>query len=187
MEIAVAGLGRMGAGMARRLARGGHQVVAWNRHAQVAQDLAGEPENGGRVVVADPLEQLGSAMPGPRHVIISVPSGDATEQMIEQLIGILQPGDVIVDSGNSNFQDSQRRAAKVEEHGLEWLDMGVSGGIWGLRVGFCAMLGGKREVFERFELHTVHTPRKKQVGQNPTNETEQTSCRLTSRRHEVPA
>ena len=151
MEIAVAGLGRMGAGMARRLARGGHQVVAWNRHVQVAQDLAGEPENGGRVVVADPLEQLGSAMPGPRHVIISVPSGDATEQMIEQLIGILQPGDVIVDSGNSNFHDSQRRAAKVEEHGLEWLDMGVSGGIWGLRVGFCAMLGGKREVFERFE------------------------------------
>src|SRR5256885_3552129 len=151
MEIAVAGLGRMGAGMARRLARGGHQVVAWNRHAQIAQDLAGEPENGGRVVVADALEQLGSAMRGPRHVIISVPSGDATEQMIEQLMGILERGDVIVDSGNSILHDSQRRAAMVEEHGLEWLDMGVSGGIWGLRVGFCAMLGGKREVFERFE------------------------------------
>jgi len=126
-------------------------VVAWNRHAQVAHDLAAEPENGGRVAVADALEQLSAAMPGPRSVIISVPSGDATEQLIEQLTGILERGDVIVDSGNSNFHDSQRRAAMVEEHGLEWLDMGVSGGIWGLRVGFCAMVGGKREVFERFE------------------------------------
>jgi 6-phosphogluconate dehydrogenase len=151
MQIAVAGLGRMGAGMARRLARGGHDVVAWNRHADVARELAAEPENQGRVIVADPLEQLRSGMAGPRHVIISVPSGDATEQMIEQLSGILQRGDVIVDAGNSNFHDSQRRAAMVEERGLGWLDMGVSGGIWGLTVGFCAMLGGRREVFERFE------------------------------------
>ena len=151
MQIAVAGLGRMGAGMARRLARGGHQVVAWNRHAEVAHELAGEPENGGRVAVADALDQLSGEMPGPRSVIISVPSGDATEQMIHQLMGILERGDVIVDSGNSNFHDSQRRAAMVEERGLEWLDMGVSGGIWGLQVGFCAMLGGKREVFDRFE------------------------------------
>jgi 6-phosphogluconate dehydrogenase len=151
MQIAVAGLGRMGAGMARRLARGGHEVVAWNRHAEVAHELAAEPENAGRLTVADLLEQLGSGMDGPRHVIISVPSGDATEQMIDQLTGILQAGDVIVDAGNSNFHDSQRRAAMVEQRGLGWLDMGVSGGIWGLQVGFCAMLGGRREVFERFE------------------------------------
>jgi len=151
MQVAVAGLGRMGAGMARRLARGGHEVVAWNRHAEVAHELAAEPENEGRVTVADPLEQLDSGMDVPRHVIISVPSGDATEQMIGQLTGILQPGDVIVDAGNSNFHDSQRRGAMVEEHGLGWLDMGVSGGIWGLQVGFCAMLGGRREVFDRFE------------------------------------
>ena len=151
MQVAVAGLGRMGAGMARRLARGGHEVVAWNRHADVTHQLAGEPENEGRVHVIDALEQLDPSMPGPRYVIISVPSGDATEQMIQQLTGILKAGDVIVDAGNSNFHDSQRRAAVVEQHGLEWLDMGVSGGIWGLRVGFCAMVGGKREVFERFE------------------------------------
>jgi len=137
--------------MARRLARGGHEVVAWNRHADVAHQLASEPENEGRVQVIDALEQLDPSMPGPRYVIISVPSGDATEQMIQQLTGILKAGDVIVDAGNSNFHDSQRRAAMVEQHGLEWLDMGVSGGIWGLRVGFCAMVGGKREVFERFE------------------------------------
>src|SRR5437762_13478203 len=121
MEIAVAGLGRMGAGMARRLARGGHQVVAWNRHAEVAHDLAVEPENGGRVIVADPIEQLGSAMPGPRSVIISVASGDATEHMIQQLIGILEPRDLIVDSGNSHFRDSKRRDAMGEGRGIDWL------------------------------------------------------------------
>jgi 6-phosphogluconate dehydrogenase len=151
MQIAVAGLGRMGAGMARRLARGGHQVIAWNRHPEVAQELAGEPENLGHIAVAEPLEQVVAMLDAPRHVIISVPSGDATEEMIDRLMGILAPGDVIVDAGNSNFHDSQRRAAKVEERGLEWLDMGVSGGVWGLTVGFCAMLGGKRAIYDRFE------------------------------------
>jgi 6-phosphogluconate dehydrogenase len=151
MDVGIAGLGRMGAGMARRLARGGHQVVAWNRTESVAVQVAGEPENEGRITVAEPLETIVQRLDAPRFVIISVPSGDATEQMIDQLMEILSPGDCIVDAGNSNFHDSQRRAAKLEERGLDWLDMGVSGGIWGLTVGFCAMLGGKREVFERFE------------------------------------
>ena len=151
MQIAVAGLGRMGAGMARRLARGGHEVVAWNRHADVARALAAEPENGGHIAIADPLEELVDMVTAPRHVIISVPSGDATEEMVARLMDLLERGDVIVEAGNSNFHDSQRRAAKVEERGLGWLDMGVSGGVWGLSVGFCAMLGGRREVYERFE------------------------------------
>jgi 6-phosphogluconate dehydrogenase len=151
MQIGIAGLGRMGAGMARRLARGGHDVVAWNRTESVASEVAGEPENAGRITVAEPIERFGELMDGPRHVIISVPAGQPTDDMIEQLAGILSPGDVVVDAGNSNFHDSQRRAAALEERGLEWLDMGVSGGVWGLQVGFCAMLGGKREVFERFE------------------------------------
>jgi 6-phosphogluconate dehydrogenase len=151
MQVGIAGLGRMGAGMARRLARSGHQVVAWNRTEQVAMDLAAEPENGGRIKVAEPITLLAGQLDGPRHVIISVPAGAATDELIMQLADILSPGDVIVDAGNSNFHDSRRRAAELEARGLEWLDMGVSGGIWGLKVGFCAMLGGKREVFERFE------------------------------------
>jgi len=151
MEVAVGGLGRMGAGMARRLARGGHEVVVWNRTEQVAVDLAAEAENEGRVRVAEPLERLPEMTGGPRHVIISVPSGAATDELIGQLASLLEPGDVIVDAGNSNFHDSQRHASELAEHGIEWLDMGVSGGIWGLRVGFCAMLGGKREAFEGFE------------------------------------
>jgi 6-phosphogluconate dehydrogenase len=151
MQVGIAGLGRMGAGMARRLARSGHDVVAWNRTESVASEVAAEPENGGRIVVAEPIATIAQRLAAPRFVIISVPSGEATEQMIDQLMEVLEPGDCIVDAGNSNFHDSRRRAAKLEERGLEWLDMGVSGGVWGLQVGFCAMLGGKREVFDRFE------------------------------------
>ena len=151
MQVAIGGLGRMGAGMARRAARGGHEVVAWNRTESVTAEVAAEPENEGRIAVAEPLERLVELMAAPRHVVISVPSGDATDAMIEQLAAILEPGDVIVDAGNSRFHDSKRHAAELEERGIEWLDMGVSGGIWGLQVGFCAMLGGKREVFDRFE------------------------------------
>jgi 6-phosphogluconate dehydrogenase len=151
MQVAIAGLGRMGAGMARRAARGGHEVVVWNRTESVSSEVAAEPENEGRMAVAEPIERLRDLLAPPRHVIISVPSGDATDQMIEQLAAVLEPGDVIVDAGNSRFHDSRRHAEELAARGIEWLDMGVSGGVWGLQVGFCAMLGGKREVFERFE------------------------------------
>jgi 6-phosphogluconate dehydrogenase len=80
-----------------------------------------------------------------------VPSGAATDAMIEKLADLLEPGDVIIDAGNSRFHDSKRHAVELAEKGIEWLDMGVSGGVWGLQVGFCAMVGGKREAFERFE------------------------------------
>ncbi len=151
MQAAICGLGRMGAGMARRAARGGHDVVVWNRTESVATEIANEPENEGRMTVAEPIERLVELVAAPRHIIISVPSGDPTRQMVEQLAGILEPGDVIIDSGNSRFHDSRKHAADLAEKGIEWLDMGVSGGVWGLQVGFCAMLGGKREVFDRFE------------------------------------
>jgi 6-phosphogluconate dehydrogenase len=137
--------------MARRLARSGHEVVAWNRTSEVATALAAEPENEGHVTVADSLEALVDLMAVPRHVVVSVPSGDATAELVERLAGILSRGDVIVDAGNSNFHDSQQRAAGLAERGLDFLDMGVSGGIWGLQVGFCAMVGGSREAFDRFE------------------------------------
>ena len=151
MQVAICGLGRMGAGMARRAARGGHDVVVWNRTEQVAKDLTAEAENEGRMAVAEPIDRLVEMLDAPRHVVVSVPSGAATDVMIEQLAGILEAGDVIIDSGNSRFHDSKRHAAELAEHGIEWLDMGVSGGVWGLEVGFCAMLGGRRETFERFE------------------------------------
>jgi len=126
-------------------------VVAWNRTESVTAEVAAEPENEGRITVAEPLDRLVELLVAPRHVIVSVPSGDATDAMIDQLAAILEPGDVIIDSGNSRFHDSKRHAADLETRGIEWLDMGVSGGVWGLEVGFCAMIGGKREVFDRFE------------------------------------
>ena len=89
--------------------------------------------------------------------MISVPSGAATETMVNQLAEMLEPGDVIIDTGNSNFHDSQRRAAAVGAKGLGWLDFGVSGGIWGLQVGFCTMIGGERALFDRLEP-IVRTP-----------------------------
>ena len=151
MQIAICGLGRMGAGMARRLARGGHEVVVWNRTESVSQTVANEPENEGRISVAEPLGRLRELMAAPRYVISMVPSGDATQVMLDALADVLDPGDVMIDGGNSNFHDSRRRAAELEARGFEFLDMGVSGGVWGLRVGFCTMVGGKREVFQRVE------------------------------------
>jgi 6-phosphogluconate dehydrogenase len=151
MQVAIAGLGRIGAGMARRLARNGHEVIAWNRTAAVAVALAAEPENQGRITVADSLAAIARLAAAPRHVLISVPSGEVTAELIDQIAAILSPGDVIVDAGNSNFHDSQQHAEQMAARGLEFLDMGVSGGIWGLEVGFCAMVGGKREIFDRLE------------------------------------
>ena len=151
MQVGIVGLGRIGAGMARRLARGGHQVVAWNRTASVATDLAAEPENGGQVTAVDSVEELVGAVGTPRHVLLSLPAGDATQELIDRLVPLLERGDVIVDTGNANFRDSARRAGELAEHGLEFMDMGVSGGVWGLQVGFCAMVGGERSAFDRLE------------------------------------
>ena len=151
MQVGICGLGRIGAGMARRLARDGHEVVAWNRTRQVAVDLAAEPENAGRVRAAASPAELAAALTPPRHVLVSLPAGEVTQQLIDQLAAALHGGDVIVDTGNANFADSQRRARELEARGLRFADVGVSGGIWGLEVGFCAMVGGPREVFEALE------------------------------------
>jgi 6-phosphogluconate dehydrogenase len=151
MQVGIVGLGRIGAGMARRLARGGHQVVAWNRTASVASDLAAEPENGGQVTAVESVEELVQTVAAPRHVLLSLPAGNATQELIDRLLPLLVRGDTIVDTGNANFRDSARRAAELAEHGLGFLDMGVSGGVWGLQVGFCAMVGGERSAFERLE------------------------------------
>ena len=151
MKVGSVGLGRIGAGMARRLARGGHPVVAWNRTPAVATDLAAEPENRGQITAVASVEALCAALGAPRHVLLSLPAGDPTQGLIEQLADRLETGDVIVDTGNANFADSARRATELAARGLRFLDMGVSGGVWGLEVGFCAMVGGERDVFDRFE------------------------------------
>jgi len=127
----------MGGNMAERLRRHGHEVETYAR-----TDPA-------RTVTS--LEELVSKLEAPRVVWLMVPSGDATEQAYETLLGLLEPGDVLVDGGNSNFRDSQRRGAGAKEKGVRFLDAGVSGGIWGLEGGYCVMVGGEPEVFAVIE------------------------------------
>jgi len=146
MRIGFVGLGRMGANMVRRLLRDGHEVVAYNRSPDKTREIAGEGAE-----ASFTLAELVGRLAKPRAVWIMVPAGDATEAQIDELMGLLEAGDTIIDGGNSNFHDAVRRHAKVAEHGLNFIDAGVSGGIWGLANGFCLMVGGEPEPVSRME------------------------------------
>ena len=152
MQIGFIGLGRMGANMVRRLVRDGHSVVAYNRTVEKAHELAGEEAAGGHdLTAADSVEALVGKLTKPRVAWIMVPAGDATEEQIRELLEHLEPGDTIVDGGNTNFHDDVRRHAQCAEHGVRYVDAGVSGGIWGLANGFCLMVGGDRDAVEPIE------------------------------------
>ena len=146
MEIGFVGLGRMGANMVRRLLLDKHRVIAYNRTAEKTREIMTEGADG-----AFSLEELASKLAGPRAVWVMVPAGDATEAQIDELIGLLEPGDTIVDGGNSNFHDSVRRHDKVAERGIHFVDAGVSGGVGGVELGYCLMVGGEREPVRRLE------------------------------------
>jgi 6-phosphogluconate dehydrogenase len=146
MRVGFIGLGRMGGNMVRRLLGGGHEVVAYNRSPEKTREIAtegAEPVFG----IADLVEKLAT----PRVVFVMVPAGDATEAQIAELLEHLEPGDVIVDGGNANFKDSVRRHAWCAEHGVRFVDAGVSGGIWGLRIGYCIMAGGDADAIALVE------------------------------------
>src|SRR4029079_9220233 len=145
MQLGFIGLGRMGANMVRRLGKNGHSVVAYNRTVEKAHELADEERAAGHAITAaDSVEALVAALEKPRVAWIMVPAGDATEAQIKELLEHLEPGDTIVDGGNTNFHDDVRRHAELAEHGIRYVDAGVSGGIWGLQNGFCLMVGGDR-------------------------------------------
>jgi 6-phosphogluconate dehydrogenase len=146
MELGLTGLGRMGAGMARRWLRGGHRVVVNNRSPDPIKEL----ETDG-AVGAYSVEALVGALAAPRAIWIMLPAGDVTEKMIATLMPLLMPGDTIIDGGNTNFHDDMRRAGELKAHGINYLDQGTSGGIWGLEKGFCLMVGGEPEVVQRLE------------------------------------
>ncbi len=145
MQIGMIGLGRMGANMATRLARGGHQVVAWDRSPEAVAKTAVEPG----ITGADTLEALVRQLAAPRAVWIMIPAGDPTEQMVETLLGSFGSGDAIIDGGNSNYKDSMRRGARCAERGVAFLDSGTSGGVWGLANGYSLMIGGDAAQAER--------------------------------------
>jgi 6-phosphogluconate dehydrogenase len=143
MRIGFIGLGRMGANMARRLLRDGHEIVAYNRTPERTKEIEAEGAIGAFTVA-----ELVAKLEKPRAVWVMVPAGDATEAQIEDLLEHLEPGDTIIDGGNTNFHDDTRRYARLKALGINYVDAGVSGGIWGLQVGYCLMVGGDAAAVE---------------------------------------
>ena len=131
------GLGKMGANMAKRLLRGGHRVVVSDLNEAAVADVVKEG-----AVAAGSLETLPELLTNPRAVWVMVPAGDATQSVIDALARLLSPGDILIDGGNSNYKDTIRRAAFLQEAGLHFVDVGTSGGIWGLTEGYSLMVGG---------------------------------------------
>src|SRR4051812_37631462 len=146
MQIGFVGLGKMGLNMVTRLVRGGHSIVAYDRSADAGARAA---ENGAQAAAS--LEALVKALPAPRAVWVMVPAGAPTEQTIDALGGLLSPDDVIIDGGNTNFHDDVRRAAALAARKIHYVDAGTSGGIWGLKEGYCLMVGGEVDVCRRLE------------------------------------
>jgi 6-phosphogluconate dehydrogenase len=144
MEIGIVGLGKMGANMASRLLKNGHEVVVFDRNPGKVDAAV---EEGARGV--ESLEQFAGKLQPPRAVWVMVPAGDPTESIVSQLGVILEPGDVVIDGGNSYYKDSLRRAVELEEHGVLFVDVGVSGGIWGKTAGYGLMVGGEEDVVAR--------------------------------------
>ena len=155
MEIGFVGLGRMGFNMTLRLVQGGHRVVAWNRSADKTQEAA---RHG--AVAAASVAELVTGLAAPRVVWIMLPAGKPVDDMIGQLVPLLAKGDLVVDGGNSNYKDDQRRAKQLEQAGLLYADAGTSGGIWGLKNGYCMMVGGPDEAIARLKtgLDTLAPP-----------------------------
>jgi 6-phosphogluconate dehydrogenase len=144
MRLGMIGLGRMGGNMSARLVRSGHQVVGFDPSDESRRAAS---EQGAEAV--DSLEALVRALEPPRAAWAMIPAGEPTENVVSDLAGLLDEGDLVVDGGNSNFADSVRRAATLAERGIAFVDAGVSGGIWGLREGYCMMLGGASEAIDR--------------------------------------
>jgi 6-phosphogluconate dehydrogenase len=142
MQLGLIGLGRMGGNMARRLTAGGHTVVAWDRSAEAVAALAAQGVGG-----ASSLEDLIAKLQAPRAVWVMVPAGDATEQTVMALADRLQPGDTIIDGGNSFYKDDIRRARTLSSRGLRYVDVGTSGGVWGAERGYCLMIGASDDAF----------------------------------------
>jgi 6-phosphogluconate dehydrogenase len=146
MKLAMLGLGRMGGNMARRLLRGGHQVVAWNRTPEPARALASEGAE-----PASTLAEVVSKLPAPRVCWLMVPAGEPTEQLVRELAQLLKPGDIVIDGGNSFYKDDVRRARELAKKGIRYVDAGTSGGVWGLERGYCLMIGGETDAVRRLD------------------------------------
>ncbi|HEV3085590.1 MAG TPA: decarboxylating 6-phosphogluconate dehydrogenase [Candidatus Elarobacter sp.] len=146
VQLGMIGLGRMGANMTTRLIRGGHQVVAYDRDPAAVQRSAGDGATG-----ASALQDLVSKLTPPRAIWIMVPAGPPTDSTVDELLTLLQPGDAIIDGGNSRWTDSKDRYARCKAKGVAFVDAGTSGGVWGLENGYCLMVGGDDDAVKRVE------------------------------------
>ncbi len=146
MQLGMVGLGRMGANMTRRLMQGGHKLVVSDLSADAVKQLAGEGATG-----SASLADLVSKLTAPRAAWVMVPSGDATQKTVETLLSLMQSGDTIIDGGNSYFKDDVRRSEMCAAKGVHYVDVGTSGGVWGLERGYCMMIGGPDEAVQRLD------------------------------------
>src|ERR1039458_5803030 len=143
MQLGMVGLGRMGANMTRRLMRGGHTLVVSDLSADAVKGIAGEG-----AVASTSLDDLVGKLNPPRAAWLLVPSGAATEKTVQALLSRMQAGDSIIDGGNSYFKDDVRRAKICATKGVNYIDVGTSGGVWGLERGYCMMIGGPKEAVQ---------------------------------------
>ncbi|MGJ4928785.1 phosphogluconate dehydrogenase (NAD(+)-dependent, decarboxylating) [Bradyrhizobium sp. HKCCYLS2038] len=146
MQLGMIGLGRMGGNIVRRLMRAGHSCVVYDRDAKAVAALVAEGATG-----AASLEEFVGKLATPRHAWIMLPAGKITEATVEQLTKLMSADDVIIDGGNSFWQDDVRRGQALKERGLHYVDVGTSGGVWGLDRGYCMMIGGDKEVVDRLD------------------------------------
>ena len=146
MQLGMVGLGRMGGNMVRRLMKGGHACVVSDLSAENVQRLAGEGATG-----SASLDDFVAKLKPPRAAWVMVPAGDPTEKTVAALAERMQPGDCIIDGGNSYFKDDVRRSQMLKPRGIHYVDVGTSGGVWGLERGYCMMIGGPREAVERLD------------------------------------
>ena len=146
MQLGMIGLGRMGGNIVRRLMRGGHQCVVYDTNAKSVEQLAGEGATGSR-----DMAHMVSQMPKPRAIWVMLPAGAITEATVGKLGELLEAGDTIIDGGNSNYQDDVRRAQTLAPKGVHYIDVGTSGGVWGLERGYCLMIGGDKGAVDRLD------------------------------------
>ena len=146
MQLGMVGLGRMGGNMVRRLMKGGHQCVVTDLSPQAVAEFAKEGATG-----STSLDDFAGKLTKPRAAWVMVPAGNPTEQTVNALAERFEAGDTIIDGGNSYFKDDVRRSHKLKDRGIHYLDVGTSGGVWGIDRGYCMMIGGPKEAFDRLD------------------------------------
>jgi 6-phosphogluconate dehydrogenase len=166
MQLGMVGLGRMGANMTRRLMRGGHTMVVSDLSAAAIKQIAGEG-----AVASSSLDDLVGKLQPPRAAWIMVPAGDPTEKTVRALLACMQSGDAIIDGGNSYYKDDVRRSKMCQEKGVHYIDVGTSGGVWGLERGYCMMIGGPKEAVARLDpIFKTLAPGRGDIPRTPARE-----------------